>query len=112
MTGPDEIGEIVATYQKHGWLLRRVLLSAALKTSLGSQADTLFGDVPLINASQDAAWFSRPPGPGGVAWEIRYLGGVPFALLENIDEADEGFEGALKAVESRLFDAIASKKAA
>jgi hypothetical protein len=112
MTGPAEIGEIVATYQKHGWLLRRVLLSAALKESLGGEPDALFGGVPVIDAMIDAAWFSRPPRAGAIAWEIRYLGDVPFALLENIDEDDPGFENALKAVESRLFDTIASKKAA
>ena len=106
------IREIFATYKKHGWIGRRVLLSAALKVNLGAEVGTLFGDLAVIDSDIDAAWFSRPPKSGGVAWEIRYLGNIPFALLENLDESDPEFEASLRRVESRLREAVAAKRAA
>lgn len=112
MIDAPAIGEIIATYTKHGWILRRVLLSAALAKKLGSDIKPLFGNIPQIDSTIDAAWFSRPPKPGGVAWEIRYLGDIQFALLESMDESDAGFEAALKAVESRLAENVRAKESA
>ncbi len=106
------IGEIIATYKKHGWILRRVLLSQASKAVLKGAVEGVFGGVSVADSDIDAAWFSRPPKPGGVAWEIRYLGNVPFALLENLDENDPGFDSALRAVEVRIGESIAAKKSA
>ena len=106
------IGEIIATYHKYGWILRRVLLSAALDKKLGKDKDSLFNDVAITDSVIDAAWFSRPPQEGGVAWEIRYLGGIPYALLENADENDPQFENILQGVEERLCESIALKEAA
>lgn len=106
------IREIITIYQKHGWVLRRVLLSAGLKKALGKGKDALFGDVPVADSNIDAAWFSRPPKSGRVSWEIRYLGDMPFALLENIDENAPEFENVLGSVESRLRDWIVSKETA
>lgn len=103
MIDADEIKGIIATYERHGWILRRVLLSERLKDRLGAAQ---FGGVPVVDSKIDAAWFSRPPKPGGVAWEIRYFGGTPFALLEHIDEDDPEFETALHSVESRLRESI------
>ena len=109
MTDANTIGEIIATYQKHGWILRRVLLSAALKEKIGVSGNTIFGEIQATDCDFDAAWFSRPPKAGGMAWEIRYLGDPPFALLENLDEADAEFENALRHVELRLSRAAAAK---
>ena len=112
MIDTDSISKIVATYQKHGWILRRVLLSAELKQSLGKQIDNLFSSVGVIESDIDAAWFSRPPKSGGVAWEIRYLGNIPLALLEKADENDPAFEKTLRNVESRLYECVAAKQTA
>ena len=101
----NEIGEILATYKKYGWELKRVLLTTALKM----QVSELFTDVPIVDADIDAAWFSRPPQTGEIAWEIRHLSASPYALLEHLDETDADFEAALRAVETRLRDAIAKK---
>jgi len=106
------IGEIIATYHKYGWVLRRVLLTAARGKILGKDKDTLFGDVAITDSVIDAAWFSRPPQKGGVAWEIRYLGDIPYALLENADENDPEFENILQGVEERLRESIAAKQTA
>lgn len=102
MIAANTIGEIIAVYAKHGWLLRRVLLSSGLKAELAASLDGLFDDTLIVDADIDAAWFSRPPNSGGIPWEIRHLSDSPYSLLENIDEDDQGFEDALKAVEDRL----------
>jgi hypothetical protein len=108
MADPNPIAGIIATYEKHGWILRRVLLSDAAKQSLGPYADTL----PVTASDIDAAWFSRPPKSGGTAWEIRYLGGVPFALVENLDENSPSFENDIAALQERLRDAVSARKSA
>src|SRR5687768_13101353 len=108
MIDAGAVAEIIATYQKHGWVLRRVLLSDESKTVLGTAVNGL----PLMDSNIDAAWFSRPPKSGGVAWEVRYLGDVPFALLENIDEESPDFEDRLRSVEARLTEAVTARKSA
>lgn len=103
------IGEIIAVYKKHGWILRRVLLSAGSMAALEDSHANIFEDAQIQDSGIDAAWFSRPPKTGGVAWEIRYLGDIPFALLEYIDEYDPEFESALQAIEGRLSESIMAK---
>lgn len=110
MIDAQGIREIIATYHEYGWILRRVLLSAALSEKLGKDKVTIFGDVAITDSAMDAAWFSRPPKSGGVAWEIRYLGDIPYALLEKADEKDPEFENVLRGVESRLRESIAEKE--
>ncbi len=112
MVDASSVVEIIATYQKYGWILRRVLLTKTLAKKHHENTNTLFGDVPIIDAGIDAAWFSRPPKGGGVAWELRYLGDIPFALLENIDESNPAFENILGGVELRLSEAISAKTSA
>ena len=109
MIDADTIGEIIATYQKHGWILRRVLLSAAVKEKIGHK-NNLFGKIQVADSDMDAAWFSRPPKTVGGPWEIRYLGDPPFALLENLDETEAEFENALRDVELRLSRATAAQR--
>lgn len=109
MISSDSLAETIATYTKHGWLLRRVLLSDDAKKVLTGQADDLFGDVEVRPSSLDAAWFSRSPKPGEIAWELRYLGDIAYALLEYVDEDSPEFETALADVESRMANSITKK---
>lgn len=104
--------EIIQTYVKHGWILRRVLLTKDKRKSLGETTGELFGDVKVAESEIDAAWFSRPPGKGETAWEIRHLSEMPFALLEYVDEADDNFEDKLHEVEDRLTKSVAAKRKA
>lgn len=90
MINAAQIGEILSLYKKHGWTLRRVLLTENLKNSLSASLETLFGAAEIFKAEIDAAWFSRAAG-GRETWEIRHLSETPFALLE-IFEADDGEE--------------------
>lgn len=89
MIRAGQIAEILALYKKHGWILRRVLLSDELKKSLGSELETLFGDAEIRSSDVDAAWFSRQSKPEQETWEIRRLSETPFALMEIFDAEDD-----------------------
>ncbi|MBP9665245.1 MAG: hypothetical protein KBD94_11530 [Pyrinomonadaceae bacterium] len=106
MISHDAVAATIATYEKHGWILRRVLLS---EKTLAGRVDDLFGDVEVRRSSFDAAWFSRPPKPGETAWELRYLDDIAYALLEYVDEASLEFEADLANVESRMAESITKK---
>ncbi|HQZ96406.1 MAG TPA: hypothetical protein PLP21_08810 [Pyrinomonadaceae bacterium] len=100
------IAEIFATYRKYGWVPRRLLLTDAGKKNIENPEPEL----PVYDAEINAAWFSRPPANGEIAWEIRYLGNTPYALLENLDEASPDFEDRLKDVQKRLKASVAAKQ--
>lgn len=89
MTGASEIKEILAQYAKHGWILRRVLLSAATRDALAARREDLFGAAAIDSFSADAAWFSRRSAAGREAWELRRLNGAPFALVEVFEDEDD-----------------------
>ncbi len=78
MISGKEIGEILSLYAKHGWILRRVLLSDKLRESL---AFDFFGNAEIVSSKLDALWFSRISNKNE-AWEIRHLSNAPFALVE------------------------------
>jgi len=96
------LSETLAIYTKHGWILRRVLLSPELAEVCGDSVKDVFGDAETVDSDLSAAWFSRPPQPGGVPWELRRLTNTPYALVENIDEASPDLEAALSEVEDRM----------
>jgi hypothetical protein len=110
MIHTDKVAEIAAIYKKHGWILRRVLVSAKTRAGLKGTAD--LEGVKIIDSTIDAAWFSRPPKPEGTAWELRYLGDPPFALVETMDESLDDLEERLRGVEERLHDSIEAKSSA
>jgi hypothetical protein len=104
MIKAGQIAEILALYKRHGWILRRVLLSDALKTSLADSLENLFGAAEIRPSEINAAWFSRPSKANQEAWELRLLSGTPFALMEIFDEDDEDEirEEARAEVEARM----------
>src|SRR5438270_9523568 len=108
------ISEILKMYHKHGWKLRRVLLSHALKARLNVSAEPLFGDSQSTDSDIDAAWFSRASDATLEAWEIRHLGEMPFALLEVIDIAasETEREAILSDTENHLREKVSIKRAA
>lgn len=112
MIEPSGIDEIIALYERHGWVLRRVLLTDELKAVAGGRFADRLPHGSVHASAVDAAWFSRPPKPGGVSWEIRYLRDPPFALLEFLDEAADDFEATLSEVEERLAKSVQAKKSA
>ena len=101
----SSFNEIRSLYEKHGWVLRRVQASPALMQELAGLGEAVL----LAPSDLDTAWFSRPPQPGPVPWELRYLGEPPFALVQSFDEADPEFEQGLMEMDSRLREAVAGK---
>jgi len=88
MKNADLFMEVVATYRKHGWELRRALLQPATVAELKSGEVELLGNVPVKEAAFDALWFSRPSHENREAWELRLLAQTQYALFETF-EADE-----------------------
>ncbi len=91
MSRVENILEALSLYKKHGWTLRRVLLSEESRRDLGSSAQELFGPARIVGFGKDAAWFSRASGKDREAWELRLFGDAPFALVE-VFEADQDEE--------------------
>lgn len=89
MINAEQIQEILTQYEKHGWNLSRVLLSAPTKKNLFASLEKLFGDVEIVSSETDAIWFFRRSAKGGEAWELRRLSEVPFALFEMFDDEDD-----------------------
>jgi len=111
MSHSDLIKEIVGTYQKHGWQLRRVLLRPETRAEL--DAELASGSLPLDSAnveegSVDGLWFSRPSHEEREAWELRLLAENPFALFETFekDETEEQREEMRREMEARLRDYV------
>ncbi len=89
MISAGQIKEILAQYKKHGWSLRRVLLSARAGESLADSFASLFGETEIVSSATDAVGFSRATGKNGEAWELRRLSNAPFALFEIFDAEDD-----------------------
>ncbi|MBA2620412.1 MAG: hypothetical protein H0U87_04355 [Acidobacteria bacterium] len=99
--------EILKQYEKHGWTLRRVLLSDATCRMLAASLENLFGDAPIEAFKTDALWFSRAVAANGnESWELRRITGAPFALLRvfSADISENARKAARRATEKRLLD--------
>ncbi len=107
----DLIEEIVGTYRKHGWQLRRVLLRPETRSEL--QAEPALPSLPwnlaqVEEAAVDGLWFSRPSHEEREAWELRLLAENPFALFETFekDETEKQREEMRREMEARLRDYV------
>ena len=85
MNTRELVSEIIATYQRHGWELRRLLLRPQSRAALAAE---LFGQATVSESDFDALWFARPSHAGREAWELRLIAEVRYALFEPF-EADE-----------------------
>lgn len=113
MITAEQIREIITLYKKHGWNLRRVLLSDELRVSLNEDLQNLFSDTELVSSPfLNAAWFSRASGKTRETWELRHLSETPFALLEVFDAetGEQMREEVRREVEARLLE-LASNSA-
>jgi hypothetical protein len=101
MSTPDLIQEIIATYQRHGWELRRVLLRPETRAVLAAD---LFGQAAIIEADFDALWFARSSHAGREAWELRLIAELRYALFEafEADESEQEREEARLEMENRM----------
>lgn len=106
----DLVKEIVNTYQKHGWQLRRALLRSETRAQIGADYSSLRGAL-VEEAVVDGLWFSRTSHEQREAWELRLLAENPFALFETFekDETEDEREEVRREMEARLRDYISNK---
>ena len=97
------VEDIIATYERHGWKLRRVLARPET-LSLVSPASDLLREAELRDSDFNALWFARPSHAGREAWELRLVSEQPFALFEafEADESEEAREEARREMENRM----------
>jgi hypothetical protein len=104
----EKLQEIIATYGKHGWRLRRALLRPETSAGLeaGPEIRTLLESAEVRESIVDALWFARPSHAGREAWELRLVGDTPYALFETFeaDEEEEDREDVRLEMEARLRD--------
>ena len=95
--------QIVATYEKHAWVLRRVL-TASLTEAVRPALAEAFPKASLTGAEIDALWFARPSHAGREAWELRLIAEPPYALFEafEADENEEDREEARLEMENKM----------
>ena len=103
--------EVVATYRKHGWELRGVLLQPATHAELDAEEAGMLKKVSVCEASFDALWFSRPSHNKREAWELRLLTQTPYALFETFeqDETEEERQDVKQEMEARMRDYVSAK---
>lgn len=111
MTQAALISEALSLYKKHGWTLRRVLLSGKSREDLKDSLGELFGPVAVTDFAKDAAWFSRSSGSNREAWELRLFGDAPFALVEvfGADQDEEVRDRLRRELEQRLLESRESR---
>jgi len=103
MTDAVTVREIIAQYEKHGWILRRALLSGKGKVA----AITILSSVEIVDSDVDALWFSRRSQPECVAWELRRLSTLPFALVAVI--SDDAIEDEVESTLEQVIDEMRAK---
>ena len=103
--------EIIATYQRHGWELKRVLIKPATRDHLKQQAAGLFNEAKLIDAEFDALWFARASHGEREAWELRLVAEHPYALFAAFesDETEEEREEARLEMEHQMREQVSPK---
>ena len=99
----DVIQEIIATYQRHGWQLRRVLLRPATRSAM-SALEEVFEGASLHDSEFDGLWFARASHAKREAWELRLLAEQRYALFEAFesDESEEEREEVRREMENRM----------
>ena len=108
MRNSDLFMELAATYRKHGWTLRGVLLQPNTLAELQAPEAQLLNNVPVREATFDAFWFSRPSHNNREAWELRLLAQTQYALFETFeaDETEEERDDVKREMEARLRDYV------
>jgi hypothetical protein len=96
------VDEIVAMYESHGWILRRVLLRPESKAAV-AQIKSI-DNAEARDADFDALWFSRPSHQKREAWELRLISEQPYALFEafETDESEDDREEARREMENQM----------
>lgn len=96
------VDEVITLYEKHGWKLRRALLSRDERKSLEASLNA----IDIVESDLSALWFSRRAKPESEAWELRRLTGSPFALVAVVPSDAPGDE-----VEATLAQVVEEMRA-
>lgn len=99
--------EIVETYHKHGWQMRRILLRPETRPLVESYLQTL-ETAETEESEFDGLWFSRASHNDREAWELRLVAPSPFALFETFepDETEEQREELRRETEARMRERL------
>ena len=95
--------QIIATYEKHTWSLRRVLVTGLTDDARQEVAEA-FPQSEIAAAEIDALWFARASHGGREAWELRLVAEQPYALFEafEADESEEDREEVRREMEHKM----------
>ena len=108
----EQFRETIATYRRHGWHIKRVLMRPQTRAEVPlSVDDELFEGVAVEEEDVDALWFARPSHGGREAWELRHVADTPYALFETFeaDEAEEDREDVRREMLARLCERIGAQ---
>ena len=100
--------EVVATYRKHGWELKRALLQLVTRAEISAKESDILAPITIKEDVIDALWFARPSNNNRTAWELRLLAETQYALFETFeaDETEEQREEMRLEMEARLRDYV------
>ena len=106
----EQVKEILATYNKHGWRLRRVLLTPETRAQI--EDNSWAGDAAIEVREFDALWFSRASQRNREAWELRLVATTQYALFETFeaDEPEEAREDVRKEMEARMKNRVSGSE--
>ena len=100
----DQFAEVIAAYRRHGWQVRRALMTAVTLAETSEDRQALFENLPVDETLIDALWFSRPSQRNREAWELRLIAETPYALFEAFepDETEVQREEVRREMEARM----------
>lgn len=103
MVTGDLAKQIIAMYERHGWTLRRALLTSETRAAI---ADSIINHAAIADSDFDALWFARPSHAEREAWELRLLAEQHYALFEafEADESEEDRDEARLEMENKMRD--------
>ncbi len=104
MIDAEQVRQIIAQYERHGWKLRRALFSDEPSPDVLSAVS----ESAVVNSEIDGLWFSRDSKPGFEAWELRRLSASAFAILTIVkaDLEEEELAEALTLVENEMGEKL------
>jgi hypothetical protein len=111
MKKADLFTELVATYRKHGWELKSVLVRPETRPELNIEELTSLNSTAVKDDILDALWFSRPSHHKREAWELRLMSESQYALFETFeeDETEEQRAEMKQEMEARLREHVVEK---
>src|SRR2546429_9657616 len=100
--------QIIELYERHGWTLKRALLTQETRATIDH---SIFSNAAIVDSDFDALWFARSSHADREAWELRLIAEQQYALFEafEADETEEDRDEARLEMENRMRDHAKSK---